>query len=143
MDWTTEIHAKGAAPPGFAVFSIVVANVVLVACAIVALRRMQRRKALAAAAEASAAGAPPALVEGAEVVLSGIVRLLEGRDVAVRVCVFQRGTEAAVRSPDGRRALSPEACRSCGTASRTSRGPRRASARRWSSRTSWPAGPAR
>ena len=91
--WANEIYAKGAVPPGLALAVIVLANAALVAGVVVALLRARTRAALAVAAEATAGGAAPVLVEGADVVLRGVVRFHEGRAVAVKVSVHQEGRE--------------------------------------------------
>ncbi len=81
-------------PPWLALAFVFGSLIALLAGVVVGLSRARRRDVLAAAAEASVGARPPALVEGGDVVLSGIVRHYEDRDVAVKVRITQAGSEA-------------------------------------------------
>jgi hypothetical protein len=91
--WTIDVYAKSALPPALAMFAIAGSVILLVAGVVVGFARARRRRILAATAEASVSDMPPALVEGLDVVLSGIVRHVQDRDVAVKVSVTQAGSE--------------------------------------------------
>ncbi|MBL9014129.1 MAG: hypothetical protein JNL83_08125 [Myxococcales bacterium] len=92
---TTELYERYMLPPTFA---LVVAGAVLLVLAggvLACLLRTRRRIRLARAAEASVVDdPPPLLVEGADVVLAGLVRHFEDNDVAVKVSIRQSGSES-------------------------------------------------
>jgi hypothetical protein len=91
---THEVYASGAAPPMLVYAVLIAALGSLAGAALLCFRRAAARRRVADAAAASVGDSPPPLVEGTEVVLSGVVHHFEDHDVAVRVHVKQDGTEA-------------------------------------------------
>ncbi len=89
-----DVYAEWAMPAVIAIFVVGGCLIALVSGVLAAFLRARRRTLLAASAEASVGDEPPLLVEGLDVVLSGIVRHHEGHDVAVKVAVTQYGSEA-------------------------------------------------
>jgi hypothetical protein len=89
-----DVYARSALPPVIAIFAIAGSIIALVAGVVVGLARARRRDALAAAAAAGIGDTPPSLVEGAEVVLAGVVRHYEDHEVAVKVSITQFGSES-------------------------------------------------
>jgi len=93
--WTTEIYARYMLPPTMALLVFGGVLLALVAGLVTCLLRARRRIQLAKAAEASVVDDPsPILVEGADVVLAGVVRHFEDNDVAVKVSIHQEGSES-------------------------------------------------
>jgi hypothetical protein len=92
--WSVDVYASAAFSPVVTLFVIASSVVVLLAGIVIGFARARRRDALAASAEASVGGATHPLVEGTDVVLSGIVRHLEDHDVAVKVSITQAGSES-------------------------------------------------
>jgi hypothetical protein len=89
-----EVYAEWAMAPGLALVAIVTTLGLLGTGIVAGFLRARRRVQLAAAAERSIDSSPPLLVEGVEVVLSGVVRHFKDHDVAVKVSVIQTGSEA-------------------------------------------------
>lgn len=89
-----DVYAEWAFPPVLAMFVVAGSLLALVIGVVVASLRARRRTLLAAGAEASVGDEPPPLVEGSDVVLSGIVRHHKEHEVAVKVSVTQSGTES-------------------------------------------------
>jgi len=89
---TMDVYESWALPSVVSLMVVVGALAALGAAAILGFVRARHRIALAAAGEASVGEHPPALVEGRDVVLAGVVRHFE-HDVAVRVRVHQLGDE--------------------------------------------------
>jgi hypothetical protein len=90
---TLDAYALWAMTPEHTPFVVVGSLFALVAGVAAGFARARRRDAFAAAAEAGVGDEQPPLVEGRDVVLSGIVRLFEDHDVAVKVSITQDGTE--------------------------------------------------
>lgn len=89
-----DVYASADLPPVLAGFAILIATGVLALGLVVGLWRGWRRAVVARQAEDTMGNEKHPLVEGNDVVLFGIVRHLEGYDVAVKVSVEQAGTEA-------------------------------------------------
>ena len=89
-----DVYAKWALPPVLAAFAVAASLIALLAGIVLGFVRARRRDAVAATAESAVSERPPSLIEGSEVVLSGIVRHFEDHQVAVKVSVSQTGTEA-------------------------------------------------
>ena len=89
-----DVYAEWAMPPAIAMFVVAGSLLLLLIGVVVAFGRARRRSLLASSAEASASDEPPPLVEGADVVLSGIVRHHEEHEVAVKVAITQYGSES-------------------------------------------------
>lgn len=89
-----DAYASADVPPVVAAFVIALSVAMLIAGIAISFWRGSRRAAVAARAESSIGDEEHPLVEGKDVVLSGIVRHLEGHEVAVKVSIEQRGSEA-------------------------------------------------
>jgi hypothetical protein len=92
--WTNEVYEKATMPPELALLVVAGTLLALVAGIVVGLVRARRRLILAATAEASIGDKPPALVEGRDVVLGGLVRHAPDQTVAVKVSITQSGSES-------------------------------------------------
>lgn len=92
--WPLDLTAVWDLPPTLVIVGIVGSVLMCLGGIVNGFARARRRDALAATAEASIGSETPPLVEGADVVLSGIVRHLEDHDVAVKVTVTQEGSES-------------------------------------------------
>ena len=88
-----DVYPKWALPPILAMVAVAIALAALVGGIVACVLRARRRGVLAAAAERSVGDRRAPLVDGAEVVLSGIVRHHE-HEVAVKVRVHQKGSES-------------------------------------------------
>ncbi|CAN5823310.1 hypothetical protein BH11MYX2_BH11MYX2_26370 [soil metagenome] len=86
------IYEKTALDPGSTWFFLMAIFGLLAWVVIASLARSIRRNRMAASAEASVGEHPPALVEGSDVVLCGVVRHYED-ELAVKVSITQHGTE--------------------------------------------------
>jgi hypothetical protein len=91
--WTMDVYARGALPPAVAIFLIAGSLIAVVAGVAAGFLRARRRDVLAATAEASVGDRPPPLVEGSDVVLSGVVQHFKDHEVAVKIRVTQTGFE--------------------------------------------------
>jgi hypothetical protein len=89
-----DVYASAALSPPVAVIAVAGSLIALGAGAAIAWTRGRHRAALARAAAQQAGDRPPTLVEGRDVVLSGVVRHVEDQQVAVKVSITQAGTEA-------------------------------------------------
>jgi hypothetical protein len=88
------IYASGAMSPELALLVVAGSAIALATGVVVGLVRARHRNRLAEAAEASVGAKPPRLVEGSDVVLTGVVRHAAERDVAVKISVTQQGSES-------------------------------------------------
>jgi hypothetical protein len=88
------IYASAAISPPLAWFVIGGSTILFAAGIVIGRARARERTRLAEAAEASVGTAPPPLVEGSDVVLTGLVRHAAERDVAVKVSITQHGSES-------------------------------------------------
>lgn len=94
--WERDVYQNTAFTANTA-WALVIASIcILVGVIVLAFWRARRRDEIAAAAEASVGAKPPALVEHDNVVLSGIVRHLDG-NLAVRVSIDQEGSQRTHR----------------------------------------------
>ena len=91
-----DLYASGDLPPVVAAFIAIQSAVMLLLAIVVGVLRGARRAQLASRAERGVGGEHHPLVEGKDVVLCGVVRHLEGHDVAVKVSVTQNGTETEI-----------------------------------------------
>jgi hypothetical protein len=89
-----DVYAEWAMPPMLAMLVVAGSLLALGLGVYAGAVRARRRSLLAATAEASVGDEPPPLVEGLDVVLSGIVRHHEDHDVAVKVAITQSGSES-------------------------------------------------
>jgi hypothetical protein len=94
--WERDVYQNTAVSASTTWTIIVATTCFLVGVIVLAFIRARRRDEIAAAAEASVGDKPPALAEGDNVVLSGIVRHLEG-NLAVRVSIDQEGSQRTYR----------------------------------------------
>ncbi|HEY1814825.1 MAG TPA: hypothetical protein VGG74_20905 [Kofleriaceae bacterium] len=90
----TTVYASAAISPPFAWFVIGGSAILFIYGTVIGFLRARQRTRLAEAAEASVGTAPPPLVEGSDVVLTGLVRHAAERDVAVKVSITQHGSES-------------------------------------------------
>ncbi|CAN5823197.1 hypothetical protein BH11MYX2_BH11MYX2_26360 [soil metagenome] len=94
--WERDVYQNTAFSANTTWAIIIATTCILVGVIAIAFVRARRRDELAAAAEASIGDKAPALAEADNVVLSGIVRHMEG-NLAVRVSIDQEGSQRTYR----------------------------------------------
>ncbi|HEY4057843.1 MAG TPA: hypothetical protein VGM39_14615 [Kofleriaceae bacterium] len=94
--WERDVYQNTAFSASTSWTLIIASTCILVGVIIIAFMRARRRSELAQAAEASVGDKSPALAEGDNVVLSGVVRHIEDK-VAVRVTIDQEGSQRTYR----------------------------------------------